>query len=439
MILKGSQRAGGRQLAVHLLRTDENEHVRVHELRGFVGEDLHSAFLEAYAVSQGTRAKQYLFSLSLNPPPSERVSVPSFEAAISAVELKLGLGGQPRAIVFHEKEGRLHAHAVWSRIDGDEMKAINLPHYKLKLRDVSRELYLEHGWKMPRGLVNSRDRNPTNFTRAEWQQAKRASQDPRQLKQMFQECWAMSDSRKAFAASLQSRGYTLACGDRRGHVAVDFRGEVYAIAKYVGVRTKDVKIRLGDPHELTPVKRAQEDIASRMTDMLRRHIQEVEAQHELQSATLAVRRSQIVQRQRDERVNLEAMQEERRNRETVERSQRFSRGFRGLWDRLTGKHGKIAQENERQSLQSKERDRAERNRVVQQQLDERRMLHKAIQLNRQVHEKEVGELHRDIASYLQIRERHPQSLRETFHGADHQKERPQLSGHERNNTPALDR
>jgi hypothetical protein len=74
MILKGSQRAGGRQLAAHLLRADENEHVEVHELRGFVAEDLDGAFAEAYAASKGTRAKQFLFSLSLNPPPTARLS-----------------------------------------------------------------------------------------------------------------------------------------------------------------------------------------------------------------------------------------------------------------------------------------------------------------------------------------------------------------------------
>lgn len=58
MILKASQRAGGRQLAAHLLRADENEHVEVHELRGFVADDLDGAFTEAYAASKGKRRRQ---------------------------------------------------------------------------------------------------------------------------------------------------------------------------------------------------------------------------------------------------------------------------------------------------------------------------------------------------------------------------------------------
>ena len=68
MILKGSQRAGAKQLAVHLLKTEENEHVQVHDLRGFSSDNLKSALQEAYAISRGTQAKQFLFSLSLNTP-----------------------------------------------------------------------------------------------------------------------------------------------------------------------------------------------------------------------------------------------------------------------------------------------------------------------------------------------------------------------------------
>ena len=92
---------------------------------------------------QTLRAIQPIFSLSLNPPSAKQVPIEAFEQ----VERKLGLDDQPRAIFYHEKEGRRHAHVAWSRIDTGEMKAINLPHYRMKLRDVSRNLYLEHGGK----------------------------------------------------------------------------------------------------------------------------------------------------------------------------------------------------------------------------------------------------------------------------------------------------
>ncbi len=50
MILKASQRGGGQDLAVHLMRTDDNEHIRLHELRGFASDNLKDAFREVDAV-----------------------------------------------------------------------------------------------------------------------------------------------------------------------------------------------------------------------------------------------------------------------------------------------------------------------------------------------------------------------------------------------------
>ncbi|MFK7957588.1 MAG: amidohydrolase family protein [Lysobacterales bacterium] len=161
MILQGNQRGGARNLAHHLLK-DENDHLDVHELRGFVSDDLVSALNETYCISKATKARQFLFSLSLNPPKGQNVSTEAFESAILRVEQDLKLDNQPRAIVFHEKNGRRHCHAVWSRIDCGAMKAIPLPFTKRKLMNISRELFIEHQWKMAdmralRALLDGRD------------------------------------------------------------------------------------------------------------------------------------------------------------------------------------------------------------------------------------------------------------------------------------------
>ena len=88
MILVGNQRGGARNLAAHLL-SPENENVEVHEVRGFAVDDVHGAFQEAHAMSKGTRCQQFLFSLSFNPPPRERVHTNVFEDAIARAEEKL--------------------------------------------------------------------------------------------------------------------------------------------------------------------------------------------------------------------------------------------------------------------------------------------------------------------------------------------------------------
>lgn len=95
---------------------------------------------------------------------------------------------------------------------------------------------------------------------------------PKSVKRTFQESWASSDNRKAFAQSLLSKGFVLARGDRRGYVALDYRGEVYAVARYAGVKTKDVRKRLGDPKELPTIEQARGRISSDMTERLRQHL-----------------------------------------------------------------------------------------------------------------------------------------------------------------------
>lgn len=153
MILKGLQRSGAKQFAAHLLSDRDNDHVTVLELKGFVADHLHGCLREAQAIAQATKCKQFLFSLSLNPPQGAVASEADFLNAADAAEQTLGLEGQPRAIVVHEKHGRRHAHVVWSRINADRLTAINLPHFKNRLTGLSKDLFLEHGWRDRKSVV----------------------------------------------------------------------------------------------------------------------------------------------------------------------------------------------------------------------------------------------------------------------------------------------
>ncbi len=402
MILKGSQRAGGTQLALHLLKTDENEHVEVHEVSGFMSDTPMEAFNEAYAISRGTKCRQFLFSLSLSPPEKESVPMEVFEKAIADIENKLGLTGQPHVIVLHEKEGRRHAHCVWSRIHVEKMKAINLPHFKLKLRDISRELYLEHGWQMPRGLVNREERNPLNFTQAEWQQAKHIKQDPRAIKQNFQDCWAISDSRTAFASALEERGYFLAKGDRRGFVAVDWRGEVYAISRWVGIKVKDVKAKLGSPDDLPSVEDIHQQLAENFTDKLQHFVNEATSSHEKAESRLKKKRQTLASRQRKEREHLKRKQASRRQQETHARSSRLPTGLKALWFRVTGKYRAIKKQNEDEAKRCNMRDQSNRQKLIDQQLRERRQLQHEFRLLRHQYGIQFKKLNRDMGEYLKL-------------------------------------
>lgn len=65
---------------------------------------------------------------SINTRADERLPPEQRMQAIDRLEKDLGLTGQPRAVVVHEKEGREHCHVVWSRIDLDKMRTISDSH-----------------------------------------------------------------------------------------------------------------------------------------------------------------------------------------------------------------------------------------------------------------------------------------------------------------------
>tara|TARA_R110002020_G_scaffold143848_13_gene316589 strand:+ start:605 stop:1879 length:1275 start_codon:yes stop_codon:yes gene_type:complete len=402
MILKGSQRGGGQNLAAHLMRMDDNEHVRLHELRGFASDDLREAFKEAEAIARGTNCRQYLFSLSLNPPEDANLSEQGFEQAIDQVEARLGLSGQPRAIVFHEKEGRRHAHCVWSRTDAQTMTARQLSFFKKKLQGVSRELYLENGWKLPRGLESPAERNPTNFTLEEWQQAKRQDVDPRWLKSTVQECWQHSDGRKAFESSLGERGFLLARGDKRGHVIIDHHGEVYSLPRMLGVKTKDVRARLGDGNDLKSVAQAQAIIGQRMTPAIRRHVAESRNRFRERSNELAKQKEKLTQQHRAARLSLDNDQRAEWDRETFKRAARLPKGLRGLWHRLTGKYQQVRTLNEAEARATRERHAQARQVLIDQQRKERALLQVKFKELRHDQAKRLSELRRDVGRFIRL-------------------------------------
>jgi len=402
MILKAKERGDGGQLARYLLAMRDNEHVELVEVAGFVSDDLLDALHEADAIARGTRCKNYLFSMSLNPPEGAYVETEVFEKTADLIGKKLGLENQPLAIVFHEKDGRRHAHVVWSRIDTEKMRAINLPHYKTKLRDVSRALYLEHGWDMPRGLQDRSLRDPLNFSREEWQQARRAGVDPREIKAALQDAWKHSDNRTSFEAALKERGFWLAKGDRRGFVALDYRGEVYSLSRYVGVKTKEMEARLGESDRLPSASEIKATIAQGMTRKVHEFIKEAHSQTRQRLAMLEFRKGETIARHQDERATITAQHQKRWQADTMERAARLPRGFSGIWHRLTGQYAKIKAQNEKEALIAWQRDRAEKDAVIFKQIEERAALQRDIKRQRSISSQELMQLRKDVANYRDI-------------------------------------
>lgn len=443
MILVGGQRGGGADLARHLMK-DENEHVVVHEIRGFVSNDLKGAFQESHAISRGTRCKQHLYSLSLNPPKEADPTPELLVDAVNRAEERLGLAGQPRAIVFHEKRGmdgqtRRHAHAVWCRIDTDRMRAVQMSYDRPRLQSLGRELYIEHGWTMPRGFVNSKETNPRNYSLAEWQQAKRAEEHPAELKGMFQDCWAISDSQTSFANSLKEHGYILARGDRRGVVAVDHKGEAYPIRQYVGISPKRVRERITDMDGLPDVPNAHHEAAKIVTDRLQelRAAQHRAGIENLRRLAGERRRKQIAQR--DYARRMQDQQKTRWHKEERERQARIKTGWRGLIDWITGKRRRIETENRVAAKEARKRDSAERAALATLQRAAREDLLKRAKAEKDARKALLKELREDIRQIETPKPQPPGSIRDEDRTAYVNKQKREISKAKRRRTPTAER
>lgn len=249
MIAFGSQRAGGGDLATHLSNAEDNEYVELADLRGAIADDLHGAFSEWEAQARAmTRAKNYLYSLSINPDPAQGpLTREQYADYLARAEESLGLGGQPRAVVFHIKEGRdghlrEHCHAIWSRTDIQDLKSIPIAFDRQKLMMVAREFARDHGLKLPSGYETDRAK-ADQLSIYEKAQTDQTGLSKEERMDMITDLWRQSDNAKSFVAGLEDNGYMLASG-RRPYVLVDMYGHMNALPKMIddkSVRTNDIR------------------------------------------------------------------------------------------------------------------------------------------------------------------------------------------------------
>ncbi|MES9948982.1 MAG: relaxase/mobilization nuclease domain-containing protein [Candidatus Thiodiazotropha sp.] len=277
MIPFASQRALGQDLATHLLNEYDNDYMEVADVRGAVADDLHGAFAEWEAQAHAlTKCENYLYSLSINPDQRQgRLSREQYFDYIDRAEDKLGLTDQPRAVVFHIKEGREHAHVVWSRIDLAKEKAVQMSFDRDKLMMVTRLFAKEHGLELPKGYEKGRGEKGRQLSLYEMHQKRTTGLSKAQHQEQVTDAWRRSDSAKAFVQALADKGYILATGNRP-YVLVDLYGGMNALPKMINdktVRTKDIRAFLErdyPPDSLPHVDEARE-MAARHRQAMEEH------------------------------------------------------------------------------------------------------------------------------------------------------------------------
>lgn len=237
MICKGSKRSGSGGLATHLLKTD-NERVVIVELKHTATQDLHEALKDMELAAKMTKAKTGLYHAQINPAMGEDMPPEKWQYAVDEMEKRLGLDGQPRAVVYHEKKGRPHMHVVWQRTDIEQGKVIDTKNDYYIHKKLGRDLEKQFGHQH---LQDSFNKNWESMN--ERQQTIRDGYTPKQLKARISEIYKKNQDPKQLQSELKKAGFDLAQG-RRGVVLVSEKGEIHSLMRFTGEKKKEVEKKL---------------------------------------------------------------------------------------------------------------------------------------------------------------------------------------------------
>jgi len=373
MILKGNQRGGGSQLAIHLMNSFDNEVVDVADVRGTVAQDLSGAFAEWAAEARATRCEKYIYSLSLSPDQAQgRLTREQYLDLIARTERSLKLVDQPRAVVFHEKRDkdgtlRQHAHVIWSRIDSEKNKAIQIAHDHLKLRTVAKEFARDNGLELPDGMKKDGKRDRFNDRAkqenlGEKQQQERTGITKAGRMAEIASCWTATKTGPEFVRAMEDKGYYLARGDTGRYVVVDLYGEIHSLYRQIeGVKSAEVKERLvqfplDQQRDVESARacasqklqerekalqkgssqEAQEPSRSEATAGIEKRKADLQARQQLRRAELDTHRADLYARQFRERGALREMQAAGKEGVQASRTERQPKGLAAFLTRITG-------------------------------------------------------------------------------------------------------
>jgi hypothetical protein len=422
VILEGNQRGYARDLATHLMKDvshpDGNDHVEVLHIRGVDGDTVMDALLAMEALATGTQCRKHLYSVSLNPPPEcENPQKWIFEQGAELIEQREGLQNQPRVLVMHEKEGRIHAHAVWSRIYFSEEKqklmAIEMPYDRRKLNEVSIELYKQHGWKMPEGFKDRERAKETNYTRAEWSQFKRSGVDPNKDKADIRDAYQSAGDVNAMQEELKRRGFVL-CHGERGYLALNTQTlEPTAISKATGLKIKDIRGKLGDERKvdsgsggsgIQTLEAAKAEAARMQTREIKAVFDQTKAAQRREMEPLNRSRAEMVQRQQQQREALRQEQERIAKEQATARATTYRQKLAAVVDIFTGQKARLERERQAQRsalLEKQEKAMAD---LRGKHLEERRALKAQMDHIRERQQTQLQELRHAAAYYIYARD-----------------------------------
>ena len=140
---------------------------------------------------------------------------------------------------------------------------------------------------------------------------------------------------------MEARGLFLAKGDRRGFVALDHKETVYSLSRHGGIKTKELKSRLGRPDELPSVTMTGLKIRSTYNAEALAMIKNLKQKHRKEMLPLKEKKAVLVEIQRAERQELKDRHRVKRHITAKSARDGFRRGVMGLFDKVTGKESRL--------------------------------------------------------------------------------------------------
>lgn len=228
-VIKGKSRGQPAQLANYLVSKRDNDSVRVLGIRGTATpHDLKRSLVEMSLMSEFSKGDKGLYHAQINPRDfeSQIMTDEQWGETADILEKSLKLEKQKRAIVLHEKNGRVHAHVVWERYDHERNKLISDSH-NYKAHDRARaelEKRFEH----------------------EMTPQKRDKSKEIAYKDILTGFWHQSSSGHEFKEKVECIGCQVARGlDRRPYKVITHDGVSLDLVRQLkGVKTAEVRERL---------------------------------------------------------------------------------------------------------------------------------------------------------------------------------------------------
>lgn len=252
MVIRGGTRGNGKQLASYLMKQAENDNVQVLDIRGTMRtDDIHMSLLEMSLTSELTKSDKGLYHAQLSPAygDDKKMTHEDWLRAADIVEQELGLTGQKRVIVMHDKNDRLHAHVVWERYDHDK---------GIMISDSFTHLAQDRARKIIEQELDHQRTPDRNTKRPE-------------MKLELTELWQKSKTAKEFIEAATEKGYNMAVGKQRPYMVVDNTGRSFDLVRQLDkVKTKDVRERFKEqklPTEKEAIKTVRNKQAEKTFDM----------------------------------------------------------------------------------------------------------------------------------------------------------------------------